>query len=245
MIINLKGLADYGVHIALASDPARASQLTELFAGRLSPQVRALVPLSVFITNKTNKEIIAYTIRWKAANEQPIDVTSWNLETLQGGPFVIPPGHSRFASLVWGLEQMPLEVMSQHDKETRNALANFSGGNITISIDSVVFADGSSCGTDDSSTFGRIEEIIGLERNLVSAVRSKVAEGTTVADVADWLKRTASEPTKPSVSVAELQLRNTALRLHDANRRGGQSQFMNALAAIDRKGVFRLRRLSQ
>lgn len=149
-----------GIHLLRGGDP--------LFMASLPADLPAtsdvLLPYSAMINNEGEREIFAYSVRWTctAPNGNVVvqESTVYDLSTLRG---VAP--HTR---------QLVPGNSTTRDEDQIGRLADFyrHQESIEISLDAVVFEDGSTEGLDTGQHIPRIKAWVDAERDLSQEVQS-------------------------------------------------------------------------
>ncbi len=229
--ITVQDMGDAGVRLVQHSDPlfmsAISSDRSPLSAAPLPSAV--LLPYAVVISNDTDQEIFAYSVRWKCTSPEGESViqesTIYNLATLRG----LAP-HSR--KLVTGL------ATTQDAKEISRFAAFYQNqAKIEISLEAVVFADGRTLGSDTGFHIPRIKAWVDAERDLVREIQ------TTAANELEFMLKkerddALAELSTPDVRKAGLAMAaNNSPAYHQAYKFAKGDFAAQMLVSIQQKGI--------
>ncbi len=163
--ITVRDIPKAGVRLLRNSDPLFGSSLPS----DLPLSSVALLPYAVVISNDTEQEVFAYSVRWTCTAPDGKSViqesTIYNLATLRG---VLP--HSR---------QLVPGVATLRDEKDVTTFSTFyqRQASIEISLEAVIFSDGKTVGDDTGFHIPRIKAWVDAERDL-----SQEIQGTTSAE---------------------------------------------------------------
>lgn len=164
------------------------------FEAKLGPEGKrvpgALLPYAVLIQNDSERNIVAWSIRWvfRFANRPLIhaDWTSYNFLTLKPEDG-IPAGKGRVATERGDAQPTYLPLISvEEDHAAERARLYSAAVSATVSIESVLFDDGGTAGPDRNGWKPRLKAMLDAERDLtdeVLAAPSPAAARRIVADV--------------------------------------------------------------
>jgi hypothetical protein len=142
--------------------------------GSLQP----LLPYSVILRNNSTKSIIAYTVSWSSIDKSGrpnIDYrTVCDAIQLKG---LISPSSDSFVTIVGTPPSMGVAEVAEEEKRFQ------SQGSITISLEAVMFEDGTTSGSDRSLSILQIKARIQSENDLFKSVLTRDS-----ASVKPWLE---------------------------------------------------------
>jgi hypothetical protein len=149
-------LASSAPEFALALHPDRNKELD------------ILLPYTPLIKNDSDKEVIAYSVRWICTDTNgktgASEANIFNFSTLRPGSN-LPPHKSRLVSLIQGLGMgHPQLTQGRGDAERTVALFQ-KQRSIVISLEAVVFEDGSTAGRDRNHWIPRWKAYLDAERD--------------------------------------------------------------------------------
>ena len=171
-----------GISINEASGSAFAAAIGNWLSPETKELLRPILPNSVIVNNQTDKAIVAVCVRWTLTDlEGRVTVDDMTLQTLiKDRRFMADPGGAVFMSPYTALNRK-IEL----GKGTRVMESTFKWPDlnryagqraINISIDSVIFEDGTIIGPDQNKTAEKLSAWLRAEKEIVDQVLSKQGE---------------------------------------------------------------------
>lgn len=154
---------------------------------------------SALLHNDTAKSIVAYVVRWKrVSNTGQVSTRDVTLNNLPLGR-VVPVMGARSIELATLIPVQQLNGLSRQDTDrVLAAVADFdTHREVSISVDLVVFADGTAIGPDESLTVAKCRGIIDGERDIIDDIKSRAAKGQTSAQIVQSLVAVVSAQLPP------------------------------------------------
>ncbi len=175
-IISVKDLAASGVKLLRYCDPMFESALSPT----RGPAVDRLLPYTVVVSNETSQDIIAYSVRWNSVDGtgelRSSESTIFDQSTMR----VMGPHSCQLVSPVPSLASWHSnEAHTQEQDNSRiDRLVSFyrKQDRIEVSLEVVIFSDGSSIGDDGGSWIPRIKAWIDAERDFVREIQDTPIE---------------------------------------------------------------------
>lgn len=222
--VHKKDLPEHGLTIIGPSDPSFDALLAARLKGEPSEVMNNFKPFSFFVENKSERMVVAYTIRWcftKVDGTNDCYVSSLtNPRALMDGENLpeemieqsgkIKPNSTRFFSLLslegGGSISVPanpaeVEQMKQGIAPDRGALLRRYGAelskysDITFEIDGAFFDDGSFVGPDITGFFEKTKAQISAQYDVLTEITRGLSKpGKTKEDVFKDLETTAGQP---------------------------------------------------
>jgi hypothetical protein len=159
-----------------------------------------LLPYTVVIRNDSPREIVAYTVVWSVAVRQVYIRNVFGSSMLQPGAG-LTPGLTRVVALAPELATQGSKWSAKQAAVVKRLVQSFSNeACVTISLDAVLFADGTAVGPDTANSISRWKAWIQAEQD----VFTKATESTPAE-----LSATLQQLTEPGSAIA--RLRNTVV----------------------------------
>ncbi len=158
----------------LALLPRTAPAFEAALDASRDPFADALLPFAVLIANTTDRDVIAYSVRWLLRNPagKPIfhEVTPFQFRSLNPGE-VLPAHSSRIVSLMQGLGAASLAPTPEHRQRVQMLVTFYQAQpSITVALEAAVFADGLAVGDDRNQWIPRWQGYLDADRNLALAL---------------------------------------------------------------------------
>ncbi|MBD0371860.1 MAG: hypothetical protein ICV60_13555 [Pyrinomonadaceae bacterium] len=222
--LNIKDLSEHGVVIVPPSDPSYDKLVESLLPGTSRESLSTVKPLSFVVKNMTNKTIVSYSLKWEMVSiDGKTSVRKNNYvapralmgEDSTGSPQVIKPNTARFFSLVSALEmnQDPENqrgggfvgtmrptnsIRNQNDfvasqiETVKSDVTRYKA--ITVSIDGLVFEDGTFVGPDTTGFFDNLKALQDAKRNILEEVQRDIKQKKSADEVFSKLETIANGP---------------------------------------------------
>lgn len=174
-----------GISLVPASSSEFVNTAPSLTPSNAPPNISSAYPYSFILKNTTSRTIIAFGVRWTcvdgAGQSRSHDRVWSNLSNFTGG-LAIASGSERLVSPVLTLGP------NLESNALTKALAPFQGRqSITVSLEAVIFSDGTALGTDANNTIPRIQARIDAERVLLTELAQAWQQGG-VGAMSDYLR---------------------------------------------------------
>lgn len=222
--VHKKDLPEDGLTIIGPSDPSFDDLLAAHLKGEPNEVVDNLKPFTFFVENKSNRMVVAYTLRWcftKADGVNDCYVKAHiNPRALMDGENLpaemieqsgkIKPHSTRFFSLISpdgaGSIRVPaspaeVEQMKQGDTPDRGTLLrrysveSTKYSDVTFAIDGAFFDDGTFVGPDTAGFFEETKAQISAQYDVLNEIMRGLSKpGKTKEDVLKDLEATAGQP---------------------------------------------------
>jgi hypothetical protein len=132
-----------------------------------------LLPYVVLLANQTDRDVIAYSVRWmlKNAAGQPVyhEVSPFQFRSVN--PVVLPARAAAFVSLMQGIGTAGLTAGEENVRRAQMLVKFYQAqSSITVALEAVVFADGLAVGDDRNNWIPRWQAYLDADRNLAMAV---------------------------------------------------------------------------
>ncbi len=216
--MNVKDLAQIRVYLTSPSDPSYNALLDKLMKGRLDSRVEALKQYSVLVRNLGNKNIVGYSLTWRFTGPggHPARQTKQYAQVgalLDGqqpkskpgawGEIVIRPQAHRFVSLMADFGE-DSQVVGELDPSSATRLEQLTadlaqGSDLSVTLDAVVFEDGSCAGPDEFNFLAGFKAGFQGEQDFFREVTSAADSGQSedqvilrVKEIVDSLRTSAS-----------------------------------------------------
>jgi hypothetical protein len=194
MTISVTDLHASGVSLV----PYASSDYTSLAAAAVSPSVAAAIqPLllySAFVANKTALPILACTVSWAMVDKTGTPFTNYQtfFDPISLAPAVLPDG--AILATVMGSINTPGVEKNQQILNELAAQASLlqSQASVTISLEAVMFVDGSTIGRDTSLSMAQTRARMRSEYDLYTAVLQKATDTPTDSAFISWLQALAN-----------------------------------------------------
>ena len=164
------------------------------------PDIQDLLPFTYVLRNISNKTIIAYSSRWTLTDAMghvnTTNATWWNLSTLTGGD-VIEPKDARLVSPIFRLgvrSYGPTGATLQRQVERFASLFGSKSG-VELSIDTVIFDDGTAFGPDLTNTVARAQAFLDAERQVADKSSFEIAKSLASTRPANRFTPLSNPPT--------------------------------------------------
>jgi hypothetical protein len=169
----------------------------QLLLGALVPSeiltvIQPILPYSVFIKNESTKSIIAYTLSWATIDNDGEPFTDDRIvcDFISLKPLLSP--HSAALATFFG----PLNPAAATDPQLRTEISEQAGtfkskASVTISVEAVMFEDGTTVGVDSSRSVSQIVARLQAERDLYVTTVEKTTSSSD-AETTSWLQAVAS-----------------------------------------------------
>lgn len=185
-LVRVSSLESQGVVLLSWSHP----DFARAFKPGRAMEFDAILPYTVVIKNDTDQEVIAYSVVWYCTGADGWVVrqprTVFNFSTLRPGTN-LRPHSAEVVSFLLALEAGGLHVDPPTEAAMNKAVTFYSQqAAIRISLEAVLFEDGSAFGTDDIGWIQRWKAWLEAEKE----VFSKAAQ-TSPPEVSDILRRMA------------------------------------------------------
>lgn len=208
--INAKDLPEHGLVIIKPSDPDFDSLTADYLRGMPSDEIESIRPLSVFIKNSGDKTVVAYAVVWEGieANGKKDSYKKFvaNAEALTDREEyfaalarttnlddTISPSTARLISLlsvpsnnsIGGSGSSLQHSQNQSGQNPKNLASQLltKYTDVTVSIDGVVFEDGSFAGPDTTGFFEKINAQVEAKNELIADITENLRLGKTRDDV--------------------------------------------------------------
>jgi hypothetical protein len=177
-----------GVTVVPSTSPQFGTLLSSVASSPVVATIQPLLPFSVLIKNDGPKAVLGYTVVWAAVNPDRTPYTDFRgmidyvmLKRL------VPPGQLSLATIFGPLDSLFID--QDFSTVMSNQLQTFqSRASLTISIDAVLFDDGTVAGGDIFKTIADMRARIRSEYDLFTAVAAKAAGGVSASDLLSWLQ---------------------------------------------------------
>ncbi len=132
-----------------------------------------LLPYVVLVANQTERDVIAYSVRWmlKNAAGKPVyhEVSPFSFRSVN--PVVLPSGAAAFVSLLQGIGTAALTASEERRRQAQMLVQFYQAQpSITVALEAAVFADGLAVGDDRNHWIPRWQAYLDADRNLLLAV---------------------------------------------------------------------------
>ncbi len=187
----------------------------------IQPVIQPLLPYSILVRNGNVKPVMAYTVRWASVDSSGRqDVNTYTLVNLVSLLPVIPPGSASLATILGHVSDVTNPGITTEIAAAAQSFQNNTS--LAISLDAVVFNDGTAIGNDTTDTLALVRGCLKAEYDLYTAVIRKIDAGTSDADMASWLQAIAA----PAASLSP------NLDAYSRKYQSFQSRFARHLIAI-------------
>jgi hypothetical protein len=160
-----------GVVIAQGTSVTSSS---DLVSAASIEAIGALLKYSIILTNNTEQPILAYSVCWTTPDSEGIAQREYymSFEDLKGRA-LLPPGRSDIVSVLGQLSHVKPGDLNHLAANAATQASKLNDLNyVTIQLDSLVLADGSTIGPDRSRLGLRAAARIFAERDLLTAITS-------------------------------------------------------------------------
>jgi hypothetical protein len=184
MKISVAPFSSAGIEIVPFGSPKFASLLNGMAPSGTVGVVQPLLPFSVIVNNNSQKTILGYTVVWAAVNADGEPYTDFRglIDYVSLKPVLVPQQAS-LATILGPLEWLPLAQPSTTDVIKREFDRFESRASVTISLDAVLFQDGTTLGGDRFSTIADMRARIRAEYDLYSSVVARADSGASDAQI--------------------------------------------------------------
>src|SRR6267154_3042870 len=195
---NVKDLRESGLEIISPVDPSFDGLISSHFNNKPSSQLEAMKPFAVFLSNLSNKPLVAYVLKWEMTRANGTPTTTFssfgqpgvllgygtNFPDVPGATLIIAPGSARLFSVsspidpagAVGMGGVAFGSKSSDGFEpsvkplerANNELRKMT--NITVSLDAAMFADGTFVGPNTSRYYERLKAEIDAKKDLLARI---------------------------------------------------------------------------
>ena len=191
--LNVRDLPQYGVTVIPPTDPNFHIHTKTLLAGEADFAVQTAEPFAVVIQNNSGQDLLAYAIRWSWTDKKRNGKVTVNdaffhdLGTPGAVNHRVPPGGMAFVSPFFAFVRHARTIaITPRDMERVREMATQS--EITISLDSLLFADGRLVGPDEANSYSQaLAKTVG-EPAISREVLAKHSSGQTDPQILEWLR---------------------------------------------------------
>lgn len=179
-----------GPLVVLPYDSSDFSSLAASLPAASRAAIKSLLPYCVFIKNEGQRPLIAYSVGWISTDAAGKTYTDYHTvgDVVRLQP-VIRPRTAALATVLGPLDD-PL-VASNMVSDIAEQARTFAGRvSLSISLESVVFDDGTSIGADRSKAIPQIKARLKAEYDLYNSILEK-AGNSPAPDVSSWLQALA------------------------------------------------------
>jgi hypothetical protein len=191
--VSVTDLNSSGLTLVPYNTARSASLLTVSVPAAISATLEPLLPYSVFIINDSQKTILAYTVRWTSvdqATNTPYtdDRTVCDAISLKG--LISPHGYD-LVTIVgpvssFGSITKSAQILRQITDEGQRLKAQMP---VSISLEAVMFEDGSVTGGDTPRSISQIRARLRSEYDLYTAVLARASTDTIIP----WLQGVSNQ----------------------------------------------------
>ncbi len=228
-IITLESLGSDGVYLL----PPTTSAAVRTLDPQRDDRLDVLLPYSPLIKNETTKQIIAYSVRWFCTNSNgkvlTPEVAIYDFSAFPSTTN-LPAGAQRLVSHIPGLGSRG-PVYAQVGDQVSDLLALFgTQETIVISLDAVVFDDGTTIGPDSKQWIARWKAHIDAERDVYTAVAH--SNPAAVHGVLESFSMPAIERGKPFFKDAHLGIPHLQTAAQHATSYQEAYEYMRGVFAL-------------
>ena len=260
--IEAVGLAKYGLDVIAPNHPAFSKLMS---AKKPGPEV----PFSVFVVNDNDQAITSCSLKWEIVMPDGKITTNFQtkadpIETIyDGGIAHLNEGIAAKGNLLFSLVDN-----SSPDNPVRNGVGIRMGGGgsniaaqlsrsakVTVSIDGVLFVDGTYVGPDVNNFFELFRGQVEGDRDLATEIDRLVSDGTTSEAITNHLKKVtktlSSEVQTPPGEDAQysfgkwMQRSSYAILLLMLREKKGDQAFLDRLRTELSKPQIKMRKLEE
>lgn len=199
---NTNGLPQDSVKLTTVRDPTFQAELSKIAGAATYPGLDDVLPACFFVRNISGRPILAVTVRYDVvANSGAQFVWEVQREAVSGQAGSFPPGATFLVSPKGWLEDLftsnsatvrsrILPVVSQIHNRLQAAKE------VSVSIDSILYADGLFVGIDRSNSFTHLGDMVRAQKDLVAETVSLLTSGPSESEIMTFLmSQTESAPT--------------------------------------------------
>lgn len=236
--INVKDMSAAGLHLIPSTDPAFEGAFSGLLgSAATSPIIAIEKPFSVIFQNNSSSLVCAYAVRYQLVDASGKQLNSdwlWIAIGESGRTsLAVPPGGDVFITPLRALAGEPAATgggntaLDEQAFKRSTAMANRMSkqNSITISLDAVIFEDGTFVGANDTRAWEQINAYLYAKRGVLSEVAARHASGESDASILQWLSGlTSPNPTATSSESVDwnyAERRHTAVNLTRMYQRQG------------------------
>lgn len=248
--LNVKDLADQGLHLIPSTDPSFPGLVNTIMGGQTNPAIQMETPFSAVLRNDSGKVLLAYSLRWLCvSNSGKTTRRDVFYQTLSGnsewriGPgqaALVSPSHSYlkyFDTSVHasGMSPRYAELLQQ--------------ASITLSLDAVIFGDGTFAGPDETHAFAQAMGLMQSRPGVMRDVLNRHRVGEPDGSIFRSLEGLANAPDGPG-GVASLnwdlfyRKQAAQILLNRFRRSGAQAAYDTAAFELTQP-VTTIRRIGQ
>lgn len=205
--LNVKDLAEHGLIIIGAADPAFNGTVSALQKNKPSPALEAVRPFSVLIKNTGRRAAIAFVLKWelmeadgKVHTETNQYFTNWSLMgrgTSDPGGNIIRPNAAWFLVPGFGMEVGSpgfVDDPKLTDYLNRRGVQLAQYTNVTVSLDGVFFDDGEFVGPNTTGFFEKVGAIRDATWDLRRDIKDRITGGKSPEEVLNHVAEIAKGP---------------------------------------------------
>lgn len=219
-MVEAHGLPKRSVNLFSSDDPTFDGELKSLLRGKPAHLADKLKKVSVLIQNQNERAIVGYCLRWELTDVEGNSISraaiylepsslkdagrsKYNSSQKAIGSKILP-GTARIVSLAGSFDEFsPIEAITAKPEFGGLAATLSSATTIIVSIDGVLFDDGTFVGPDLCGSFGRMTATFRGEQDFFSHVISLVEKGESSDVVMERVANVISSSEQPNISAAE------------------------------------------
>jgi hypothetical protein len=177
-----------GITVVPYTSPRFAEKLSGAASPALSATLQPLLRYSVLIENDSETSVLGYTLVWAAVDHDGMPFTEFRgMIDYVALRRLIPPGKISLATILGPSDSLSLDQQLVNSI-TREVQAFESRASLTISLDAVLFDDGTVIGNDTHKTLAEMRARIRAEYDLYSAIVAKADSGVGWPELQSWVK---------------------------------------------------------
>jgi hypothetical protein len=229
-----------GIELVGPQSPEFETLVTQIVGPERPMGLAASLPYGVIIRNKTSQGIAAIDTVWTAGDQILLNAA----DQMFSRPILFVKPDQAVLAVPPGILQNPRQLRIFSDGTIEgHRLNNFKNpGNVTISVDAVVFESGQFAGGDRYGAFEQWDAQIQAPRDLATAVLQKQSS-QSIGEIASWLEGLAAAVRRrlPADAHASETIR-AALVLLGVYRGEGEAALYSRAKGIVDASVFPLHR---
>jgi len=227
-----------GLELVGPQSPDFEALVTQIIGTDRPVALVAALPYTVVVRNRTSEAIAAIDTVWTAPDRILLNAA----DAMFDQAFLyVKPGQAVLASPPGILQNQRQLRIFAYGTADDHRLKNFQDpGNVTVTVDAVVFESGQFVGADRYGAFERWQAQIQAPRDLATAVLQRRG-GQSISDIVSWLEGLAAVRRPPADPHAQETIPTARVLLAVYRSKGEEALYSRAKSILD-VPVFPLRR---